>query len=1273
MADVADSQGNPSEVGLAGRFRSGIPWLVALGVFVAAWFVAGALLPGGLPFGVGVQGLIYGGLDAMTAMGLVLIFRSARVINFAQAEIGGLCASVAVMMVAGSHLNYFLGLLIGLVAAAASGALVDLLFIRRLANAPRLIVTVATIGIAQLLGSIEIALPNLYGNGGMSSVSRFKFPATLNFNLGPVAFHSDEVVVMVVVPLVLLGLWWFLGRTDVGIAIRGAADSRDRASLLGVPVRRLSLVAWVVAALLSGIGSVLAQPITGQNVGNVVGPEGLIIPLAAAVIAGMESFPVAFVASLGLGIFEQAIRWSYPQTQAAAVDVAALVVILLALLVRRQRAERADEGVSGESAAIREVRPLAAVVRSLPEARVLRLVVPLVVLAFVVLFPLSQSDSNVLLLSDMVIYGIMAVSLVVLTGWAGQISLGQFAFVGVGGGLTAWALVHHGMNLFLALLVGGAVGGLAAVVIGLPALRSNLGLVLAAATLAFAVPVDQFVMNSQYFPAITPSHIPRPILFRRFDTNGSLTFYYVCLFVLLAILYMAINLRRSRAGRSIVAVRDNFRGAAAYGISPLRSRLLAFVISGAMAGIAGGLFVVGLEGIQFGGFDPEQSIVVFTMVVVGGLGSLAGALVGAAYVESVNYFLKGAWTLFASSAGLLFVLMVVPEGIGSLVYRARDSFARWVASRHGIDLRTAVARPATGAGRDGGGKVEVSATAHRAALRLGALEDLEMSAPSGASAADVDNPLITVEGVDAAYGDSQVLFDVDVAVGAGEVVALLGTNGAGKSTLLRVMNGLMRPTKGRVTFMGKDITSWSPQQRAQAGLVTVPGGRGVFPSLTVRENLRLAGWLSRQDSSFIEEATKRALSLFPSLKERIDTRAGLLSGGEQQMLTIAQAMLCKPTLLLIDELSLGLAPTVVGELLRVVRSLAETGVTVMVVEQSVNVATVISKRAIFMERGHVRFSGPTPSLAQQPELLRSVFLRAAAKAQSARGDTSGAGSVAAVASEHSNGKKPPVLQVEHVTKSYGGVMAINDVSLSLDEGEILGIIGTNGAGKTTLFDVCSGFVVPDSGRVLLNGRDITRLGPNWRARNGVGRVFQESRLFPSMTVYEALEVAFECQVEVKDPLAHMLGLGAAVDSEEDVAERAEELLDQLGLSRWHDTFVSELSTGTRRILELGCVMAHNPKLLLLDEPSAGIAQRESEALSELLRGIAEQTRASMVIIEHDVPLVSSVADHLVCMHLGEIISQGPTASVLNDPVVIDAYLGRDEETLASAGPARRDI
>src|SRR5581483_5789236 len=603
-------------------------------------------------------------------------------------------------------------------------------------------------------------------------------------------------------------------------------------------------------------------------------------------------------------------------------------------------------------------------------------------------------------------------------------------------------------------------------------------------------------------------------------------------------------------------------------------------------------------------FDPVLSLQVFTMVVLGGLGSIGGAVLGATYFEGVQAFLHGATQLLATGGGVVLVLMVVPGGLAEVFYALRDRALRALARSKNLSVPS------------------LMETADDEATK-------ERAAPVHAT---LDAPLLTCEDIDAGYGQIQVLFGVDLDVADGEIVALLGTNGAGKSTVLKVIAGLMGSTPGRLAMGGTDLSKLSPADRVRAGVVLVPGGRGVFPSLTVAENLRLAGWLARKDKAFIAEATARAFELFPVLQERLNSKASLLSGGEQQMLTLAQALLCRPKLLMIDELSLGLAPIVVATLLDVVKRINADGTTVVVVEQSVNGATSIAQRAVFMERGQVRFSGPTKQLEKRPDLLRSVFLRSGTRA--ARPSVAPKRSTAAAG----NGAIEPALRLTGVSKRFGGVTAVNEVDLAVPSGRILGVIGSNGAGKTTLFDIASGFLAPDAGRLYLHGRDVTDLGAPGRAELGVGRSFQDARLFPSMTVTETLATALERHLEVRDPFACMLHLGAVVETEKDVARQVEELIELMHLERYRDAFVSELSTGTRRIVELTCALAHAPSVLLLDEPSSGIAQKETEALGGVLLDVKERTGATLAVIEHDIPLISSIADELVCLHLGEVIA-----------------------------------
>jgi len=381
------------------------------------------------------------------------------------------------------------------------------------------------------------------------------------------------------------------------------------------------------------------------------------------------------------------------------------------------------------------------------------------------------------------------------------------------------------------------------------------------------------------------------------------------------------------------------------------------------------------------------------------------------------------------------------------------------------------------------------------------------------------------------------------------------------------------------------------------------------------------------------------------------------------MLTLAQALLCLPRLLLIDELSLGLAPTIVATLIDVVRQINAAGTSIVVVEQSVNVATGIATRAEFMEKGQVRFSGLTAELAERPDLLRSVFLsQAQVKTPARAGAGSGRERVPAATT---NGDAR--LEVQSISRRFAGVVAVDEVDLRVEEGQILGIIGSNGAGKTTLFDLCSGFLAGDSGHVLLDGHDVTDLGAAGRAERGLGRSFQDARLFPSMTVTETLATALERHVDVREPTACAFRVGAVVESESEVASRVEELLETMGLQRYRDAFISELSTGTRRIVELACAIAHEPRVLLLDEPSSGIAQRETEALAELLLQLRDTTGASLAVIEHDIPLVTSIADELVCLHLGRVIARGPSADVLDDPEVVASYLGTSELAIERSG------
>ncbi|HEX4904143.1 MAG TPA: MFS transporter [Acidimicrobiales bacterium] len=539
-----------------------------------------------------------------------------------------------------------------------------------------------------------------------------------------------------------------------------------------------------------------------------------------------------------------------------------------------------------------------------------------------------------------------------------------------------------------------------------------------------------------------------------------------------------------------------------------------------------------------------------------------------------------------------------------------------------------------------------------------------------------DPKLLVCRGLDVAYGQTQVLFNVDFHVDDGEIVALLGTNGAGKSTLLSAISGLVEPSGGAIVFDGKDITVKPANETVAAGIVMVPGGKGVFPTLTVQENLELAGWLFNKDKEHIEEATAKVLEYFPILRERWNEKAGNMSGGEQQMLTLGQAFIARPKLLMIDELSLGLAPVIVEQLLEIVKAIHAQGTTIILVEQSVNVAITVAKRAVFMEKGEVRFDGPTAGLLDQPEILRAVFLQGAAAGQdAAKGKAKGKAAAAAKAAESSvvgsrrfvRGEPQTILETTGLSVAFGGIRAVNDVSIQLAEGEILGLIGPNGAGKTTIMDLVSGFLTPSTGRVRFEGEDITELSPDLRAMRGLGRSFQDARLFPALTVTENLAIAFERHIKTRDPIAAALMSPATRVSEKEVAAKVDDLIHLMNLGAFANKFVGELSTGTRRVVDIACSLAHGPSVLLLDEPSSGIAQRETEALGPVLMNIREQTGAALLVIEHDMPLIQSISDRLVALELGAVIAEGSPTDVINHPRVVESYLGESAAVINRSG------
>jgi ABC-type branched-subunit amino acid transport system permease subunit len=670
--------------------------LLAYVLPVAGLIFAVRVWPFPAPNGVILDGALGGGRIALIALGIALIYRANRVINFAQGDLGQVPATLGALLVITLSVNYFVAFTTGLVAAVVLGVVVETLIIRRFFRAPRLILTVATIGLSQVLIAAGLFIAQAFGQDFQTN--RLDAPFTVKFQVGSTIFNGNDVIAMITIPIAFIALAAWLRLSNIGVAVRGSAERADRASTLGIPVRRLHTIVWTVATVLAFLGMWLRAGAVGLPIGTVLGPTFLLLALGAVVIGRMDRFGVIAAAAIALGILDKAITFQ-PNNNPAFNDAVLFLVILGALLVTR-RPSRGRVGADQVSTwqAAREVRPIPRELKGLPEVRFARWALLGAVAAFLVTLPLWLDESRINLAAIIVIFGIIGVSLVVLTGWAGQVSLGQMGFAGVGAAVGGWVTYYTETDLSIALLAGGAAGALAAIVVGYPALRRR-GLTLAVSTLAFALFVSSFLLNQELFgengepPGFLPGQwlpgfrIDRTPIFGRFDIESETRFYFLCLVVLGLMLVVVRGVRRSRTGRVLIAIRENDSAARSYGINTTRTNLACFALSGFIAAVAGVLLVHQQTGLQVGAgnlYLPEESLRVFSMVVIGGLGSLPGVLLGAAYIWGTEYFLPGQWSFLATGAGLLLILMVLPGGLGAVLYDTRDWLLRQIAKRRGL-------------------------------------------------------------------------------------------------------------------------------------------------------------------------------------------------------------------------------------------------------------------------------------------------------------------------------------------------------------------------------------------------------------------------------------------------------------------------------------------------------------------------------------------------------------------------------------------------------------
>ncbi|MFL6238841.1 MAG: ABC transporter permease [Actinomycetes bacterium] len=617
--------------------------------------------------GVGV-GLQYG----LLAMGLVLIYRCTRVINFAHAQLGAVSAVLLVHLAVDEHVPYWVALPIVLLVAAAIGAGSERT-LRRLSSRPRLLVMVATIGLAPLLYLFS-QLPFVRPNRAFVA---YPLPIHLSFTIDGFVFGPGQVFTFIAAPIVATAFALYFSLSKTGLRIRATAENPESARIAGVPVKRVTMLAWVLAALLSAATAILASP--GQiGLNQPLQPDQLLRALTAALLAGMTSLPIAFFAGIGIGVVQQVLSNNWISTPNR-VTLVMFGLILVALMVRvgRLRRTAADDQRADWRLAVMTSESLDPLRRMVGRAGVLG------VGAVAVVLPLFLNQSRSITMSRVLVFALIAISLTILAGWSGQLSLGHFALVAVGA--VVYTRLADNMSFLLLLLTAGAITSVIAVAIGVPALRIP-GPYLAVSTLGFALVVDAAVLRTPCerigflgractgFRDPSDTFVPRPKLFGLSLTNER-TVCFVMLAILLVTLLIAVAWRDRGLARLLLAVRGNEQAAAAMGVRTVRAKLVAFAVSGFLAGVAGVCFALVEQRVKADQFTAAPSLTIIAMIVVGGLGSLSGAVLGALYLVGVPAIFGSSTTVLflTSSIGLLGFLLFLPGGLGTMTSKAADA------------------------------------------------------------------------------------------------------------------------------------------------------------------------------------------------------------------------------------------------------------------------------------------------------------------------------------------------------------------------------------------------------------------------------------------------------------------------------------------------------------------------------------------------------------------------------------------------------------------------
>ncbi|MCU1453132.1 MAG: transporter related [Acidimicrobiales bacterium] len=932
-----------------------------------------------IPLQVIFNGLTLGLGYSVIAAGIVLIHRSSGIVNFAQAAIGAFGVATFVVLFQNASLPYPLAALLGVAGAVVLGVATELLVVRRLFESSRVVLLIATVGVAQLVAlAILEALRNV--KGGPIPVAFGARWAELHVSKSLVIGTRQTSLIILVVP-VLVGLGWFLTRTRLGLHIRAVADSPENARLVGVSPRRVSTLVWALAAAFAAYTQIAVAPIVTRTASELAGVSSIGLLLRALVVAmaaRMRSIPVVVASGLALGVVESVVSVNL-NTDVGVFNAFLFAGVILMVLLLARAGSRRDVAfsVGVRRAAVPEK------LQSIWWIRRFSTIAMAALLGVLALVPLLASQpSQLLTWTELILIAMVAISLSLLTGWAGQLSLGQFAFAGVGGlSMLAFtraqplglglpfvghiATLRFQMPWGLALVASTAMGVLFAVVVGLPALRVK-GLFLAVTTLAFGYMASSWMFGRTFWSGgqfSVPSATSERPSFRGLSFASPSAYYYLCLGFLAATVIVVSRLRRSGSGRTMIAVRDNEAMTAASTVSPMMAKLSAFAVSGGIAAMAGSLYVFLLPGFTASGaqspFSPDASLRVVAIAIIGGIGTVVGGILGALWVIGLPALFGASDTvqLLSANVGLLFLLLYFPGGLVQVLYRVRDSVFRRLAGRH-VDA--------------------VPADEPAATLTV---------RPRATAPPEAGQPWLATQAVGVTFGGVRAVDDVSVEVGAGELVGLIGTNGAGKSTLMDAISGFV-PHTGTISVLGTDVSGMRAHQRHAIGL-----GRGfqdaaLFGSLTVRETVLVALEARRRSllvpsmlglpPSHKWERTKRSeadeILTFLGLGPSSDTFVLDLSTGTRRAVELACLVATDAKVLLLDEPTGGITQREAEAFAPLIRQVKQDlGASVVMIEHDMPLVMSVCDRVYCLEAGRVIAHGTPRDVGADPAVIASYL------------------------------------------------------------------------------------------------------------------------------------------------------------------------------------------------------------------------------------------------------------------------------------------------------------